>query len=357
MRGNTLVQFLEGLRAATPSGYSAGTRKPTVAIRQGGGCLPYDISVLYLFVAGSYVGEAYCTEFMGGRVSEWEAAAMRKSDNIQKNEASEQGREVRTRAQEEAKQARKHRSAQIQASEKSREYDRQREEIHPTPVLEQLARLSPNPAPSLKLPPAVPNAEPDRPVRVLPCTPFAGGTPTMTQRPFPISWKDLFVETPFEQRFQAMLRSAWHKRTWHVIVADPGSGKTTGIIDLVRTTGSPSGTLSGRSYPILAVTCPKDDENEQTLGNYLYRALGLPLRGHWSERKCKLMGLLVQYEVQCLVFDDAHDISIPHLTFIKELTDQGCLPPYNRRARCCPCTRIAIIALAHCHRPGKALSG
>jgi len=132
-----------------------------------------------------------------------------------------------------------------------------------------------------------------------------------------------------------MLRSAWQKRTWHVLVADPGSGKTTGIIDLVRTTGSPSGTLSGQRYPILAVTCPKDDDNEQTLGNYLYRALGLSLRGHWSERKCKLMGLLVQYGVQCLVFDDAHDISIPHLTFIKELTDQGCLPPYNYRLGVC----------------------
>ena len=157
----------------------------------------------------------------------------------------------------------------------------------------------------------------------------------MTQRPFPIAWKDLFIETAFAKRFQALLRSAWHKRTWHVIVADPGSGKTTGIIDLVRSTGSPSGTLSGQRYPILAVTCPKDDENEQTLGNYLYRALGLPLKGHWTDRKCKLMGLLVQYGVQCLVFDDAHDISIPHLTFIKELTDQGCLPPYNHRLGVC----------------------
>jgi hypothetical protein len=157
----------------------------------------------------------------------------------------------------------------------------------------------------------------------------------MTQRPFPISWKDVFIETAFAKRFQALLLSAWQKRTWHVIVADPGSGKTTGIIDLVRTTGSPSGTLSGQRYPILAVTCPKHDENEQTLGNYLYRALGLPIKGHWTDRKCRLMGLLVQYGVQCLVFDDAHDISIPHLTFIKELTDQGCLPPYNHRLGVC----------------------
>jgi hypothetical protein len=157
----------------------------------------------------------------------------------------------------------------------------------------------------------------------------------MIQRPFPIIWKDLFIETAFAKRFQALLRSAWQYRTWHVIVADPGSGKTTTIIDFVHTTGSPSGTLGGRRYPILAVTCPKDDENEQTLGNYLYRALGLPLKGHWTDRKCRLMGLLVEYGVQCLIFDDAHDISIPHLTFIKELTDQGCLPPYNHRLGLC----------------------
>jgi hypothetical protein len=41
-----------------------------------------DISVLYLFVDGVYVGEAYCPQFLGGRVSEWEAKAMRKHDEM-----------------------------------------------------------------------------------------------------------------------------------------------------------------------------------------------------------------------------------------------------------------------------------
>ena len=57
------------------------------------------------------------------------------------------------------------------------------------------------------------------------------------------------AETAFERRFQAMLRSAWQKQSWHVIVADPGSGKTMGIRDLVQTAGSPA---------ILAVTAPKN---------------------------------------------------------------------------------------------------
>jgi hypothetical protein len=51
-------------------------------------------------------------------------------------------------------------------------------------------------------------------------------------------------------------------------------------------------------------------------------ALGLGGRGHWSERKYLLYELLVQYGVECLVVDDAHDLSMPHLIFLKELTDQ-----------------------------------
>jgi hypothetical protein len=39
-----------------------------------------DVSVLYLFVEGGYVGEAYCPAFMGRRVSEWEATAERSAD-------------------------------------------------------------------------------------------------------------------------------------------------------------------------------------------------------------------------------------------------------------------------------------
>ena len=130
----------------------------------------------------------------------------------------------------------------------------------------------------------------------------------------PIFRKEIYVETPFEIRFQAMLRSAWHKRNWHLIVADPGSGKTVGIRELVRTVGSPT---------ILAVVAPKNNEDESALGNQLWSALGLSLRGHWSNRKPKLMGYLHQYGTECLIVDDAHDLELPHLLFIKELTDQG----------------------------------
>ena len=87
-----------------------------------------------------------------------------------------------------------------------------------------------------------------------------------------------------------------------------------GIRELVRTIGSPT---------ILAVVAPKNNDDEAALGNQLWSALGLSLRGHWSNRKPKLMGHLHQYGTECLIVDDAHDLSMPHLMLIKEVTDQG----------------------------------
>ncbi len=133
---------------------------------------------------------------------------------------------------------------------------------------------------------------------------------------------DGFIETPFEGRFQGLLRQAWHKRSWHVIVAEPGSGKTMGICDLRDEASRQAGTIGGRRYPVLAVTAPKNDPKEAALGNFLLTALGLGAWGRWGERKYLLFELLIQYGVECLVIDDAHDLSMPHLIFLKELTDQ-----------------------------------
>jgi hypothetical protein len=126
--------------------------------------------------------------------------------------------------------------------------------------------------------------------------------------------KDIFVETAFEKRGQAMLHAAWHNRSWHVIVADPGAGKTMGIRDMLKTAGSRT---------VLAVVAPKNNEDEQALGDQFFAALGLPLRGHWRTRKPKLMGYLHQYGTELLIVDDAHDLSLEHLMLIKEVTDQG----------------------------------
>jgi transposase len=126
-----------------------------------------DVGVLYIFVEGEYVGEAYCPQLMGGRVSEWEARAMRKHDEEQRRLAREQGLPVRARIQDEAGSARRRRSAEIRASEQSRQWDRQREDIHPAEVLERLASVEAKKPGTATLPKAIPDADPDRPARAL----------------------------------------------------------------------------------------------------------------------------------------------------------------------------------------------
>jgi AAA domain-containing protein len=126
--------------------------------------------------------------------------------------------------------------------------------------------------------------------------------------------KNMFIETAFARRLQAKLYDSWDNRSWHLIVADPGAGKTMSIRDLQKRAG-------GRS--VLAVVAPKNNDDEQALGDQFYTALGLQLRGYWSTRKPKLMGHLHQYGTEFLIVDDAHDLSMPHLMLLKEVTDQG----------------------------------
>src|SRR6266480_848800 len=151
----------------------------------------------------------------------------------------------------------------------------------------------------------------------------------MKRTPLPLV--EGFIETPFEQRFQGLLRQAWKLKRWHVIVAEPGSGKTLGIRDVSAQASREAGMMGGRRSPVLAVTAPKNDAKEAALGNFLLTALGLGARGHWSERKYLLFELLLQYGVECLVIDDAHDLSMPHLIFLRRADRSA---PINLSALC-----------------------
>src|ERR1700730_6641876 len=68
-----------------------------------------DWSVIYLFVDGGYVGEAYCPAFMGQRVSEWEAKAMRKADTARAKDAGSKVAAVRAQIQEDIETTKKQR--------------------------------------------------------------------------------------------------------------------------------------------------------------------------------------------------------------------------------------------------------
>lgn len=118
-----------------------------------------DVSVIYLFVDGGYVGEAYCPAFMGQRVSEWEAKAMRQADAKNAKNAGEKVAAVRVQIQEDIATAKKQRTKALRQAEKARQYDRQREEIHPLSVLEALENLAPAAREGLQLAEATPDPE------------------------------------------------------------------------------------------------------------------------------------------------------------------------------------------------------
>jgi transposase len=118
-----------------------------------------DVSVIYLFVDGSYVGEAYCPAFMGQRISEWEAKAMRKADTARAKEALAEVTAVRAQIQEDIETTKKQRGKALRQREKARQFDRQREEIHPSSVFEALENLTPTARESLQLAEATPDPE------------------------------------------------------------------------------------------------------------------------------------------------------------------------------------------------------
>jgi transposase len=89
-----------------------------------------DLSAIYLFLDGELVGEAYCTEFMGRRVSVWEAEAERRTDTAKARAATTESRENRQRILAEATSGRKSLSEETRRLERQRHLDQQRGEIH-----------------------------------------------------------------------------------------------------------------------------------------------------------------------------------------------------------------------------------
>jgi Mu transposase, C-terminal len=109
-----------------------------------------DISVIYLFEEGELRGEAYCTELLGQRMSIWEAQARRKTDAEQAKEAAVVSLQDRQRIQQEATKGRRAQAQETKRREQQRQFDQQRQDIHPEHVqtaLRVLAHQQPIPAP------------------------------------------------------------------------------------------------------------------------------------------------------------------------------------------------------------------
>lgn len=127
-----------------------------------------DISVIYLFLEGEFVGEAYATSLLGQRMSIWESHVQPKADAVKAKEAAAESLSNRQGIQEEALSGRKLLSLETKRLERKRQLDQQRGEIHPDAVqamLQALQEPQNPPASSARktvgfLPPAVPDDDP-----------------------------------------------------------------------------------------------------------------------------------------------------------------------------------------------------
>jgi hypothetical protein len=155
-----------------------------------------------------------------------------------------------------------------------------------------------------------------------------------TARP-PFVLHQRFLETPFERRFQGILRQAWEERSWHVIAAVPGSGKSLGIADLFHQSGAYKDTTGTTRLPILAIRAPKNATREQALGMVLSAAFGVIPSMPWAQRRIWLVHILASTGVECIIIDDAQDLHLSHLALLKELTDNLAAPPYERKVGLC----------------------
>lgn len=146
---------------------------------------------------------------------------------------------------------------------------------------------------------------------------------------------DCFLETAFEQRFQGVIRRAWQQRSWHVIAAIPGSGKSFGIHDMVLQSGAKKDAASATRIPLLAIRAPKDGASDYALGTALSAAFGVVPFMPWYMRRTWLVHAAAAAQVECIMIDDAQDLTLAHLALLKELTDNLAAPPYQRHLGLC----------------------
>ncbi len=84
---------------------------------------------------------------------------MRKADTASAQAAGEKVAAVRAQIQEDIETTKKQRGKTLREREKARQFDRQREEIHPSYVVEALENLALSDRESLQLPKATPDPE------------------------------------------------------------------------------------------------------------------------------------------------------------------------------------------------------
>ena len=168
-------------------------------------------------------------------------------------------------------------------------------------------------------------------------------TNSESSRP-PFVLQSAYIETPFEKRYLAIMQRAWQERSWHVISAVPGSGKSVGINELVRKSGAYKDRTGATFMPVLAIRAPKNNARDSVLGGALSLALGVSPSMPWKSLRLELVPALASVQIECIIIDDSHDLNMSTLSYIKELTDNLAALPYERLVGLC-------LVTAHSNNP------
>lgn len=133
-------------------------------------------------------------------------------------------------------------------------------------------------------------------------------------------YKHSFIETPFARRFQGFINEVRVEKKWAVIGAYSRNGKTWSIMDIIKSSGAVKEYNGHTKIPIIAVRSP-DSSTPNDLISSLCRCFGsVPLSSSSAQKKW-LISAIPRLGVEQIIVDDAHELNLNHLKFIKWLTD------------------------------------
>lgn len=132
---------------------------------------------------------------------------------------------------------------------------------------------------------------------------------------------DDLIENGFTRRCLGTIVDSWQERESRVIAAVPFSGKSRLLKHLIDNSGAyKDDSIEETRMPLIGVVTPKS-RTEAALGNKIASELGALVNMTWAQRREWLFHALIVVQSEMLVVDDAQDLSLEQLRYLKEIYD------------------------------------
>ncbi len=137
---------------------------------------------------------------------------------------------------------------------------------------------------------------------------------------------DRYIPTGFACRLEALMEHAYATGSWFLFTAFPGDGKSTAL-EHFEGAHAPSREPGGdgsstRIVPVLSTRVSSGVQSTDRLVGALADELGAVPRIGPSRTRAWLVGAIVRAKVRMIVIDDAHELRLGQLSYLRELTDQ-----------------------------------